>query len=91
MNAAVKRPKRYWLFFTGDEKKSESVLYSKSRLMALATYAVVVSTPNVDITSSNCMITNGALRLTLPSAPPICTASEVTAPNVRKKKMTKRM
>ena len=37
MNAAVKRPKRYWLFFTGDEKKSESVLNSKSRLMALAT------------------------------------------------------
>jgi hypothetical protein len=66
-------------------KKSASVPSSKSRWTELATNAVVVSTPNTLITSMNCMITNGALRLTAPTAPPICTPSVVTAPKVSRK------
>jgi len=37
------------------------------------------------------MITNGALRLTFPTAPPMVTASDATAPNVSRKKTNSRM
>ena len=70
----------------GVEKKSSCVPVSRSRSTGLATNAVVTKTPSRLITSSNCRMTNGALRSTFPIEPPMTTASVVTARNADRKK-----
>ena len=59
---------------------------SWSRSTGPATNAVVMKTPTTLMTPRICRMTNGALRLTLPIAPPMLTASVVTARNVSRKK-----
>lgn len=71
---------------TGRENISSWVLWSKSRRMAPATKTVVIKRPIELMIPSMRKITQGALRTTLPIAPPIWTVSLVVAKNVIMKK-----
>ena len=82
--AAAKRPIRKSRLLIGFEKIKSAVPNSKSRSKALLTNTPIISMPNKVNMLMNCTITVGALRYTLPIAPPNCTASLDDAPKAIK-------